>query len=100
MTYTTEQKNNAMTAFLGGTEYIKKTHFPNGFEEEVLTLEDLKFHSDWNWIIPAWAKIRTSLPFAMVIPAISAIDIGDINALHDILSAVCINWCKDKGLKL
>lgn len=100
MTYTVEQKNNAITAFLGGPEFLKKTYYPSGLPEEHITLEDLRYHHDWNWIIPAWSKIRTTLPFAMVVPAISAIDVADIATLHEILAGVCINWCKEKGIKL
>lgn len=104
MSYTLEQKNQAITAFLGGPAYLREKHFPaiSMMEDEFALIgpEDLKFHSDWNWIVPAWTKIRTKLPFAMVVPAISAIDIGDILALHEILSGVCIIWCKDNGVKL
>lgn len=100
MNYTIEQKNQAITACLGGPEFLKKTYYPEGFPEEHITPEDLLYHSDWNWAIPCWARIRTKLPFAMVIPAISAIDIADILALHEILSGVAINWCKENGIKL
>ena len=100
MTYTLEQKNSAITSFLGGPEFLKKNYFPEGFPEEHITLEDLRYHLDWNWIIPCWAKVRTKLPFAMVVPAISAIDIADIGALHEILANVCINWCNEQGIKL
>lgn len=104
MTYTLEQKNNAIAAFLGGPKYIRDKHFPKGtmMDEEFALIgpEDLKFHTDWNWMIPAWSKVRTSLPFAMVVPAISAIDVDDLAALHEIVSAVCVKWCEDKDIKL
>ena len=104
MTYTIEQKNNALCAFLGGPKYIREHHMPSTMmiDEEFALMgpEDLEFHTNWNWMIKCWAKIRTKVPFSMVIPAVSAIDIADLDTLHEIVSQVAINWCKENNIKL
>lgn len=99
---TTEQRNNAITAFMGGPKYLRETHF-NGLtdvEFELIGLEDLRFHQSWDWLIPVWSKVRFKLSPAMVISAITYIDENRITDLHQLISQLCIGWCHEQGIKL
>lgn len=99
---TTEQRNNAITAFMGGPGYLREKHFKDlmDAEFELIGLEDLRFHESWDWLIPVWSKVRFELSPVMVISAITFIDENRITDLHQLISQVCINWCNEKGIKL
>jgi len=73
---------------MGGEEYILNKHFSNK-KSKSLTLNDLKFHESWDWMIPVWKKIRFDLSPTMVIFAINCIDDDNINELHILLSNIC-----------
>ena len=102
MTEDLKKRNNAITAFMGGLSYLREKHFQDlmDAEFELIGIEDLKFHSSWDWLIPVWSKVRFELSPGMVISAISFIDENKIEDLHRLLSQVCINWCVIKQIKL
>lgn len=99
---TTEQRNNAITAYMGGPQYLREKHFKDlmDVEFELIGIEDLRFHESWDWLIPVWSKVRFQLSPAMVISAITYIDENRIADLHQLISQVCITWCNEKGIKL
>lgn len=96
------KRNNAITAYLGGPVYLRTKFWKDLMASEVrlMGIEDLEFNTNWNWAIPAWSQIRKELSPMMVISAISAIDTEDINSLFQILSQVCIDWCRKNNIKL
>jgi hypothetical protein len=54
---TIEQMNQAICAFMGGYKsngYVWFYVGPDGFEHESGSF--LKYHSDWNWLMPVWYK--------------------------------------------
>jgi len=85
---TIEERNNYICTYMGGEEYILNKHFSNK-KSKSLTLNDLKFHESWDWMIPVWKKIRFDLSPTMVIFAINCIDDDNINELHILLSNIC-----------
>lgn len=99
---TTEQRNNAIAAFMGGPEYLRRQHFSDlmDVEFELIGLEDLKFHTSWDWMIPVWSKVRFEMTPTMVFAAIQFTDTADLNGMHQLVSNVCINWCNAKGINL
>lgn len=99
---TIEQRNNSITAFMGGPKYLREKHFMHlmDVEFELIGLEDLKFHKSWDWTIPVWRKVRHLLSPTMVIAAISCIDDDNLKDLHEIVSNVTIQWCKDNKIEL
>ena len=70
---TIEERNNYICTYMGGEEYILNKHFSKK-KSKSLTLNDLKFHESWDWMIPVWKKIRFDLSPTMVIFAINCID--------------------------
>lgn len=99
MTYTIEQKNNAINAYMGGANYVIEKHYPSKKVKE-LELNDLLYDKSWDWIIPVWKKVRFDMSPMMVIHAITCIDDDVILELHQIISQVCIDWCKNNNIKL
>mgnify|MGYP000867367238 CR=1 FL=1 len=99
---TTEQRNNAIAAFMGGPEYLRRQHFSNLTDEQFTFVgpEDLRFHASWDWMIPVWTKVRYEMTPTMVIAAIQYTDTADLIAMHQLVSNVCINWCNAKGINL
>lgn len=95
-------ENNAITAFMGGPRYLKITHYADLFdvEFELIDVNDLRFHLDWNWLIPVWSKIRFEMTPGIVIAAITHIDNNDIDKLHSLIAIVAMDWCKAEGIKL
>lgn len=102
MIYSTDVRNNAITAFMGGPKYLKEKHFKDLMDVEfsLIGLEDLRFHKSWDWLIPVWGKIRFEMTPIMVISAITHIDNVDLEELHDLISVVAINWCKTQNIEL
>ena len=99
---TREQRNNAITAYMGGPKYLREKHFKDltDTEFELIGLEDLRFHVSWDWMIPVWSKIRHEMTPSMVIAAINNIDTDNLTEMHLLVSNVAINWCKTKDIKL
>ena len=54
--------NNTIANFVG-SRFIKDTFFPRlvDVEFELMDLDDLKFHSSWDWIMPAWRRLYLKL---------------------------------------
>lgn len=106
MEYTIEQKNNAITAFLGGPSAIKPL-FKGLMNEEfhLIGPEDLKFHLSWDWMMLVWKKLRqelmaTQADGSMLFALSKALDDVDIAAFHRISATYCVEWCKRKNIKL
>jgi hypothetical protein len=104
---TTEEinkRNNAILAVMGGPLGMMKI-LHDGDEKYIkamasaLTVHDLKYHKSWDWLIPAWSKIRHTLSPGMIISAISFIDEAELENLWKLLSQVAMTWCKDNNLK-
>ena len=56
--------NRLIAEFMGGREYIHKTHFKDWMREEaeLIGIEDLRFNTSWDWLMPVIEKIaRTSI---------------------------------------
>ena len=104
MKYTIGQKNNAILAFLGGLDFIKKRNFVELLILEVvaedLTPSDLCFHDSWSWLIPAWSKARMLMTPMMIVKAITCIDEDQIEEVFELIAVVCIDWCKVNNVKL
>lgn len=104
MEYTLPQTNNAITAFMGGPSFLKQVII--GREEEILATgpEDLEFHTNWNWIMPVWKKLRRELsegqPSTLIFTLSNALDHADLTAFHKLVGDYCIGWCKRKQIKL
>jgi hypothetical protein len=98
---TTEQKNNAITAYLGGAEILRKLlGHPNDADFDFTSVSDLKFHSSWDWLIPAWSKIRFEMTPIMVIVGVNCIDEANFDELYKLISNVATEWCKTKNIPL
>lgn len=54
-------KNKIICLFMGDREYVWKTHYPDWaeLEAQLLDLEDVYFHSSWDWLMPVVEKIET-----------------------------------------
>lgn len=106
MEYTVEQKNNAITAFLGGPSALRP--FFSGLMDEEFHLmgpEDLRFHLSWDWMMPVWKKLRkelmaTQADGSMLFALSKALDDVDIAAFHRITATYCVEWCKRKKIEL
>lgn len=102
---TTEEinkRNNAAIAFMGGPMEIRQMFFPEMKEDKfhrTIGPSDMQFHSNWNWTILLWRKIRHKLSPTMIITAISCIDEAELEKLWILLSQVCMNWCKENNIK-
>ena len=96
------KRNQALTAYMGGPEYLRKKFYFDLLDEEVelITPEELYFNDSWDWAIPVWSKIRKDMSPMMVISAISAIDTEDIKTLYIIMSQVAIDWCINNKINL
>lgn len=94
--------NNAICAYMGGPQYIRKHHFKEmmDVEFELIGVADLHFHESWDWMIPAWSKIRHELTPGMVIHAINCIDTANLPELHTLIGNVAAQWCKNKNINL
>jgi hypothetical protein len=57
------QRNLEIAEFMGGKEYVWKTHFPDWMREEatLIGIEDLAFECNWSWLMPVVEKIRTTM---------------------------------------
>jgi hypothetical protein len=99
---TIEQKNNAITAYMGGPKHIRDNYFKElmDVEFELIGVADLHFHESWDWMIPVWVKVRHDLTPTMVIHAINCIDIGNLPELHELIGNICVQWCKSNNIKL
>jgi hypothetical protein len=100
---TIEQRNNAIAAFMGGPAYLKEKHFSHLTDsdfERLVKLEDLKFDTSWDWMIPVWSKLRFEMTPTMVFAAIQFTDTADLSGMHQLVSNVCINWCTKQGINL
>lgn len=97
-----DTRNNAITAFMGGPEYLKEKHFAHYTDKEFnqIGLKDLRFHISWDWLIPVWSKVRFKLSPMAVIGAITYIDENKIEDLYELLSNTCLGWCKENNIKL
>lgn len=97
-----EQRNNAIAAFMGGPEYLRKQHFPNLTDEQFNNVgpEHLRFHTSWDWMIPVWTKVRFEMTPTMVLAAIHYTDTADLDGMHQLVSNVCIRWCTKQGINL
>ncbi len=104
MEHTLPQRNNAIVAFMGGPSFLKQVII--GREEEILATgpEDLEFHTNWNWIMPVWKKLRIELvdwnEYALVLSLNTALGKADIKRFHDLASHYCLEWCTKKQIKL
>lgn len=102
---TTEEinkRNNAMLAVMGGPKALKESGLLGKMMDEEFSLmgpEDLQYNTSWDWLIPAWSKIRHLLSPMMVISAIMSIDNDEINELWKLLSQVAMDWCKQNNIK-
>lgn len=96
------KRGNALLAYMGGPGYLKDAHYKHlmDVEFQLIGLDDLEFHTSWDWIIPVWVKLRHELSPTMIIHAISCIDTGDIAELHMLLSNVAMNWCKNNKIEI
>lgn len=107
MEYSIAQKNNAITAFMGGPATLKPLFFTGLMDEEfhLMGPEDLKFHTSWDWLMPVWKKLRKELLAtqdngSMLFALSKALDEVEIDSFHRIVSNYCIDWCKRKNIKL
>lgn len=96
------KRNNAIVAFMGGYVYVKNKHFPKLSSQEFdeVSIDDLRFHESWDWLIPVWSKARFKLPPMAVINAITSIDEDKIHEVHLIISNACLQWCKENNIEL
>lgn len=102
-----QTKNNAITSYLGGPAVLKSLFF-NGLTDEefyFVSPEDLHFHLSWDWMMPLWKKLRLDISsredqVAMFYAMNKALDEVDLEKLHNLVSIYCINWCKQKQIKL
>ena len=103
MEYSLPQTNNAITAYMGGPIFLKQVIL--GMEEEILVTgpEDLEFHTNWNWIMPVWKKLRRELsegkPSALVLALSDALDTADLELFHKLIGDYCVKWCQRKQIK-
>lgn len=102
---TTEEiikRNQALIAYMGGPDYLREKFYNRTLIEEfeLITPIELEFKHSWDWAIPVWSKIRKDLSPIMVISAISAIDMEDIETLYIIMSQVAIDWCINNKINL
>ena len=56
-----------------------------------LTVDNLKFHESWDWMIPLWSKVRFKLSPSQVISAITCIDENRLEDLFILLSNILKN---------
>lgn len=71
--------NLIIAKFMGDKEYVHKAHFKHWMREEaeLIGIEDLQFHSSWDWLMPVVEKIR---------------DLGSIDIVISIKRSVFISW--------
>lgn len=102
MRYTIEQQNQAISVYMGGPEYLKEKHFKHlmDTEFELISLNDLKFHESWDWLIPVWSKVRYEMTPGMVFCAIQFTDDADVKGMHELIGNVCLSWCKENKIDL
>lgn len=93
------KRNNAICAFMGGAEYLFKKYYPDKNIEH-LSVSDMHFHDDWNFLIPVWSKLRFELGPQTIISAITCIDENRIMDLFMILSGTAMTWCQKQGIQL
>lgn len=105
MEYTLAQRNNAIVAFMGGPTFLKQVIV--GREEEILITspEDLEFHTNWNWIMPVWKKLRRDLIDSptqgnSIFGLVKAMDEADLKTFHNLVANLCVAWCIRKQIKL
>jgi hypothetical protein len=97
------KSNMAICIYMGGVEYIVKAHYPKKNKDSI-TVSDLHFNTDWNFIIPVWGKVNKALfttdSGATLYSMSKAIDNVDLEAFHKLISAHCIIWCKNKQIAI
>ena len=99
-----QQLNKAIVAYMGGPIFLKQVIV--GREEEILITgpEDLEFHTNWNWLIPVWKKLRIELvdwnELALALSLNTALGKADIKRFHDLAANYCLEWCIKKQIKL
>ncbi len=96
------KRNNAILAVMGGPKALKESGLLGNMMDEEFSLmgpEDLQYNTSWDWLIPAWSKIRHALTPGMIISAISFIDEAELENLWKLLSQVAMTWCKDNNIK-
>jgi hypothetical protein len=100
----TEDDKNARSlvilTYMGGplvmmnTLHGHKEHVSEQFIKAManeLTLNNLKFHESWDWMIPLWSKVRFKLSPSQVISAITCIDENRLEDLFILLSNIIKN---------
>jgi len=66
---TTEKNNKLIAEFMEAKQYDKEDNYiyfdetNNMFSNDTISIKNLKFHSDWNWLIPVIEKCRESQIF-------------------------------------
>jgi len=98
------KKNNAICIYMGGIDVVLNLYYPEKTINTIL-ISDLKFHNDWNFIMPVWKKLKADVSsredqLAMYFAMNKALDEVDLEKLHNLVSVYCINWCKQKQIKL
>jgi len=62
---TTTENNKLLADFLGAKQYHKEDDFiyfdetNNMFSNDTISIKNLKFHSDWNWLMSVVEKIES-----------------------------------------
>lgn len=97
---TIEIKNNCILAYMGGPDYLRKFFTETIVDMDMIKPSDLKFHESWDWMIPVWSKLRHELTPTMILHAINCIDSNSLEPLHEMISNVCMQWCKEHGIKV
>jgi hypothetical protein len=55
---TIEQKNEAIALFMGGIAVQFRERYITWGRKETMPVNELKYHSSWDWIHPVWVKFR------------------------------------------
>jgi hypothetical protein len=104
MEYEVPQVNQAIVLYMGGPVFLKQVII--GREEEVLLTgpDDLEFHTNWNWCMPVWKKIRKEILYsesdAILYPFTHALAEADLKAFHNLIATHCVKWCMRKQIKV
>ena len=99
MEYTLAQRNNAITAYMGGPSSLKALFFTGMMEDEfhLVGPEDLRFHLSWDWIMPVWKKLRRDLIDSptqgnSIFGLVKAMDEADLKIFHNLVANLCVAW--------
>lgn len=94
------KRNSAMLTLIGGPLAMMKIlhggkdHMSEDYIKAMansLTVDNLKFHESWDWMIPLWSKVRFKLSPSQIIPAITCIDENCLQDLFILLSNIIKN---------